>query len=63
MHNIGFPFKGIVSREKYFIEGPKNQISTFCMRADGVHKIAMKSITNFEISASNPPQKLVPASR
>jgi hypothetical protein len=39
MYNIGFPFKGIVSRAKYFIEGPKNQISTFCISADGVHNI------------------------
>ncbi len=39
MHNIGFPFKGIVSRDEYFIEGPKNQISTLCMSADGFHNI------------------------
>jgi hypothetical protein len=40
-YNIGFPFKGIVSRAKYFIEGPKNQIRTFCMSADSVHNIGL----------------------
>jgi hypothetical protein len=41
MYNIGFPFKGIVARDEYFIEGPKNQIITFCMSSDGVHNIGL----------------------
>jgi hypothetical protein len=36
MYNIGFPFKGIVSRDKYFNEDPTNQI-----RADGFHNIGL----------------------
>ncbi len=28
-------FKGTVSRDKYFFEGLKNQIGTFCIGADG----------------------------
>ncbi len=34
-----WPIKGIVSGDEYFLSALKNQIITFCMQADGFHKI------------------------
>ncbi len=55
----------VVSRDKYFFVGPINQISIFCMSADGFHNmvfvefelVSFKSLTNSENPSYNPLQE------
>ncbi len=43
-----------------FFEGPKNQKSTFCISAVGLHNIWRKLKITFQLAFSNPPTHKAP---